>query len=78
METQALKSPLNNAQLEILKLFSRDLSEQDLLAIKRLLVRYLAEKATSLADKVWEEKGWTNEDMKRFAHTHMRTPYNPK
>jgi len=78
MEAQVLKSPLNNIQIKLLKLFSRELSEQDLLAIKRLLVRYLAEKATRLADKVWEEKGWTNEDMKRFAHTHMRTPYNPK
>lgn len=78
MESQSIKSPLSNAQLEILKLFSRDLSEQDLLAIKRLLVRYLAEKATRLADEVWEEKGWTNEDMKRFANTHMRTPYNPE
>ncbi|TAK42005.1 MAG: hypothetical protein EPO28_07830 [Saprospiraceae bacterium] len=78
METQVLKSPLNNIQLELLKLFSRELKEEDLLAIKRLLVRYLAEKATRLADEVWEEKGWTNEDMKRFAHTHMRTPYKRK
>lgn len=78
MEAQSLKSPLNNAQLEILKFFSRELSEEDLLAIKRLFVRYLAEKATRLADEVWDKKGWTNEDMKRFAQTHMRTPYSPK
>ncbi len=78
MEAQTLKTPLNNIQLELLKLFSRDLGETDLLAIKRLLVRYLAEKATRLADEKWEEKEWTNEDMKRFANTHMRTPYNRK
>lgn len=65
-------------QLELLKLFSRDLSEEDLKAIKRLIVQYLAEKATDLADKVWEEKGWTNEDMDRLLDTHMRTPYQPK
>ena len=65
-------------QLELLKLFSRDLSEEDLKAIKRLIVQYLAEKTTDLADKVWEEKGWTNEDMDRLLDTHMRTPYQPK
>lgn len=65
-------------QLELLKLFSRDLSEEDLKAIKRLIVQYLSEKATHLADKVWEEKGWTNEDMDRLLDTHMRTPYQPK
>jgi len=78
MEAPSMKSPLNNAQLEILKFFSRELSQEDLLAIKRLFVRYLADKATRLADNVWAEKGWTNEDMKKFAHTHMRTPYNHK
>lgn len=71
----ALKMPLSNVQLELLKLFSRDLPEEDLLAIKRLLVRFLAEKATRLADQVWEEKGWTNEDMDRMLKEHMRTPY---
>ena len=43
---KAVKRPLSNMQLELLKLFSRDLSEEDLKAIKRLIVHYLAEKAT--------------------------------
>ena len=75
---EAVKRPLSNMQLELLKLFSRDLSEEDLKAIKRLIVHYLAEKATYLADQVWEEKGWTNEDMDRLLETHMRTPYQSK
>ena len=75
MPATNLKSPLNPAQLEILKLFSRDLGEEDLLAIKRLIVKYLAEKASRMADQIWKEKGWTNDDMDRLAHTHMRTSY---
>lgn len=71
-------SPLNRHQLEILKLFSRDLEDADMLAIKRLIVRYLGEKVTRMADEVWEEKNWTNEDMKRLLNTHERTPYNSK
>jgi len=73
-----LSSPLNPLQLEILQLFSRDLEEKDLLAIKRMIVRYLADKAIRMASQVWEEKAWTNEDMERLAHTHMRTSYKPK
>lgn len=73
-----LSSPLNPLQLEILQLFSRDLEEKDLLAIKRMIVRYLADKATRMANQVWEEKAWTNEDIERLTHTHMRTSYKPK
>ncbi|MCB0713223.1 MAG: hypothetical protein KDD67_12905 [Ignavibacteriae bacterium] len=65
--------PLNKGQLEILKLFTRDMDEADLLTIKRLIVYYLAEKATRMADEIWEEKGWTNEDMRRLIEAHMRT-----
>ena len=70
MPATNLKSPLNPAQLEILKLFSRDLQEEDLLAIKRLIVKYLAEKATKMADQIWKDKGWTDEDMDRLSKTH--------
>ncbi len=75
---EAVKRPLTNMQLELLKLFSRELEEEDLLAIKRMIVQYLAKKAAILADQVWEEKGWTNEDMDRLLNVHMRTPYNSK
>lgn len=75
METRELDSPLNQTQLEILRMFNTELSEEELVALKRLFVQFLAEKAKRLANQVWEEKGWTNEDMKRLAHTHMRTPY---
>lgn len=73
-----IQMPLNDLQLEILILFSRELDENDLLAIKRLIVKYLAEKVTRMADEVWEEKGWTNEDMEAMLNMHQRTPYDPK
>ena len=69
---------LNPHQLEILKLFSRELEEKDLIEIKRLIVKYLADKVTKMADEIWEEKNWTNQDMERLLKTHERTPYNPK
>ena len=78
MNTSTLEMPFNKHQLELLKLFSRDLDDEDLIAIKRLIVQYLGEKITKMADEVWEEKQWTNEDMHRLLNTHERTPYNPK
>ena len=77
MET--LQSPLNNAQLEILKLLSRDVSDADLLEIKKFIVRYFSRKAIDAANIVWDENGWTAEDEKRLLSVHERTPYyNPK
>lgn len=72
------KSPLNQHQLEILKLFSREMEEQDMIAIKRLIVQYLGEKITRMADEVWAEKKWTSEDVQRLLNMHERTSYNPK
>lgn len=47
------------------------------LKIKRIMVKRLARKAAREADKVWDEKGWTNETMEEMLNTHYRTPYNP-
>lgn len=71
-------NPLSNLQREILKLYSQNITEEDLLAIRKLIARYFAEKAMDIADQVWDEKGMTQEDAHRLASTRMRTPYNPK
>lgn len=70
-----LHTPLNNAQLELLKLFSTELSEQDLRELKQLLLEFKFKKVTTLADKAWDEQGWTNETVDKLLHTHLRTPY---
>jgi len=69
---------LNQHQLEILKLFTRDLDDKDLIEIKRLIVKYLAKRITEMANEVWDKNNWTDEDMDRLLKTHKRTPYNPK
>ncbi len=69
---------LNPHQLEILKLFTRELDDNDLIEIKRLIVKYLAGKVTQMADEIWEKNNWTDEDMEQLLKTHKRTPYNPK
>lgn len=75
---ESLKMPLNQAQIEILRLLSRDLDETDLREIKRRIVQYLGEKLDKITDKVWEEKGLTASDMEKMLESHHRTPYNKK
>ena len=78
MEALPQNISLNEHQLEILKLFTRELDDNDLLEIKRLIVSYLAKKMTKMADGIWDENNWTNEDMDKMLKRHKRTPYNPK
>lgn len=70
--TAPAKQPLSNIQLQLLQLFAQDVSEEDLKAIQRMIVRYFAEKATAAADKDWDEKGYSVEQFKK---EHLRTRY---
>lgn len=56
-------SPLTNLQLELLKLYSTDLADDELREVRQLLARFFARKAVNEADRVWDERGLTNEDM---------------
>jgi hypothetical protein len=58
-----VQPPLTNLQVELLKLFSRQLPEADLLTIRDMIAKYLLERAFSEADKAWEEKGYTVESF---------------
>jgi len=65
---------LTNLQMELLKLFKYNLSQKQLLEVKDLLAKYFADKATREMDKLWKEKGLTNETMDSWLNEHMRTP----
>jgi len=56
MNASAIQPPLTNLQVELLKLFSRQLPDSDLLAIRDMIAKYLLEKAFLEADKAWESK----------------------
>ena len=59
----AISKPLSNLQLELLKLYSMNIDEKDLLHFKNYLAQFFMQKAIDEADKVWEEKGYSNELM---------------
>jgi hypothetical protein len=71
-----LQMPLTPAQLEILKVLARPMTEQEILELKRTIVRFFAQKLVREADEVWERNGWTSDDTERLSQRHLRTPYS--
>ncbi|MDR3697803.1 hypothetical protein [Mucilaginibacter sp.] len=63
---------LNNTQLEILKLFRNDQSEEELQEIRSLLIAYLADKVTKEADKAFDGKGYSDSIFQKWKKEHFR------
>jgi hypothetical protein len=61
-----LNYPLTNVQIELMKLFNTNLSENELAELKDLLSRFYANKAVAEANAILDEKGLTDEDMDRW------------
>jgi len=68
----SIKQPLSNVQLELLKTFSHQLSENDLVELRKMLALFFAQRLIKETDKVWNEKNWTNEDVDAMLITKMR------
>ena len=63
---EQLTTPLTNLQLELLKVFSYQLPEEELLEMKYLLSNFFAERLRKGASKIWKEKGYTQNDMDKW------------
>ena len=61
MKTTSL--PFCNVQIELLKLFSTNLSESELNELKKVIADFYAQKSIQLANHVWNEKNLTSKDM---------------
>lgn len=70
IDLTTIKPPLSNVQHELLRIFSRDISEEDMEALKQHIGSFFLQRARDAADKVFIEKGydastiekWLNED----------------
>jgi hypothetical protein len=58
-----LNYPLSNVQIELMKLFNTNLSEQELAELKNVIAGFYAEKAIANADAIWKARNLSNEDM---------------
>jgi hypothetical protein len=63
---------LTNVQRELLELFALEVPQEDLHAIKKMMARYFAEKASDEMDCFVAQHGLSPDDLKRWAHEHER------
>ena len=58
--------PLSNIQAELLKLFSADIPDAHLAELRKIMAKYLLEKARDKADDIWDEKGYTDKKIQEI------------
>jgi hypothetical protein len=54
---------LTNTPLEILKTFAYEIQEEELQDLKKVLVKFFADRIRSKTGRIWQEKGYTNQTM---------------
>jgi hypothetical protein len=72
MENIRSSKGFSNLQLELLKLYATDVSEKNLLEIKKLLANFFAKKVDEEMDALWEEKDWGMEKIEEWKNGHYR------
>lgn len=66
MTSLSVHPPLSNVQAELLKLFSAEIAENDLLELRRVMAKFLLEKARDKADTIWDKEGYTDEKLQEI------------
>lgn len=70
-----LNTPLSNLQLELLRVFSHNLTEKEIGEVKALLLDYFSKKAIEESDKVWEDEKWNDEKIQAILNDSERSGY---
>jgi hypothetical protein len=58
--------PFTNLQLELLRVYAMNLPDEDLLAIRRMIAKYLLEKARAKVNQISKEKGYNQETLEQW------------
>ena len=66
MANLSVHPPLSNVQAELLKLFSAEIPENHLLELKKVIAKFLLDKARDKADVLWDEKGYSDEKLQQI------------
>ena len=54
---------LTNLQLELLQMFSFELTEEQLLEVQQMLIDYFADKVTTGMDQIFEQNNWSEQQI---------------
>lgn len=64
---------LNDVQIGLLRMFSRPMTKEQTLKIKRVIVNHLSDELDLEIEKVVAEKGITEKDFDKLRKQHQRT-----
>jgi len=73
--TAEQKRPLSNLQLELLRLYSTDVSDSQLLEIKSLLADYFSQQIDEDMTALWDKNEWDEKTIESWKNERLRTPY---
>jgi hypothetical protein len=62
----AIPKRLTNLQLELIKYFSYDVSENEMSDIKKMLSEYFAKRVMDRMDNLWEKNDWSEDTMEEW------------
>jgi hypothetical protein len=65
---------LNEVQIGLLRMFSRPMSKEQSLKIKRAIVNLLSDELDTEVERVVSERGITEKDFEALRNQHQRTP----
>jgi hypothetical protein len=63
MSVTSINHKLNPLQVSLLRLFNRNMSDDEILALKRVLVKHYSDLLRTEVEKVVSEKGYTQTDF---------------
>jgi hypothetical protein len=66
MENSENAQRLSNLQMELLKLYPYNVSDQEIKDFKKLLADYFAEKIDQEVNKLWVEKNWSQDTIEQW------------
>ena len=72
-----MTTTLNSAQRTLLNMLSTVNTEEDLIALRQLLVKFLNEKLQREMDKLYADGLVSESKIEEWGNQHLRTPYNP-
>ena len=68
-------TPLNEAQLEVLRMMAVFNTPEAVRDLKQAISNYFAQKAEAEIDRLWEDGTLTESKVESFRTLHERTPY---
>lgn len=73
MQRQAIK--FNQAQRDVLNVVSVLQTDEDVKALRKVLIKFMNERLQDEMDKLWNNGAWSTDKLNQMKKEHLRTSY---